>query len=331
MTLIPTDASGIPIAVATAQTTPITDGSSIATNTPATTIDRPPITTDTTVTNQPQSTPGTTTDNPPSSSTPDQTPPPAASTAPPPTDTPTPGTSTPSASTATTDAPPPVADNPQPPDTPSTTDTVVITIFYKTSEDVLQQSGNGSELPGQTQKLLFATPDLPGSGANKAAQDIDFDRDPAQGKSGPHGTSTIAMHPADLSAYGLADFTPGHYRADVNLLRNSGVVADTTGRTVTSDVTSATAAGGHIVATTFKIGDQTMTRLEIELPYGANAEDLAPYTRILGAKVVIDYCRTTKPSVAYDDRPNSPSALNHEVAQATLRLDRRVQTGRAVR
>ena len=240
-----------------------------------------------------------------------------ASTAPPQTDTPTPSTSTPNVSTPTTDGPPPVTDNPPPPDT------IAITIFYKTSEDVLKQSGNGSELPSQTQKLLFATPDLPGSGATKTAQDKDFDRDPVQGRSDPHGTSTIQMHPADLSAYGMANVTPGHYRVDVNLLRNSGVVAETTGRTVTPDLASVTPAGGHIVATTFKIGGRTMTRLEIELPYGANAEDLAPYIRLLGAKVVIDFCRTTKPSPPAGQEPASLGTIDHEVGVATVKLSAR--------
>jgi hypothetical protein len=315
-TIIPTDGYGVPVAVATAGTSAhaVTEEgvAQVAERTTVTAAGESPVADGTPIAGDTKS---AATDQVPSTP---QTPPPAASAAPP-------QTPTPSASTLTTDTPP-VTDNQPPADTPSTPDTIVVTIFYKVNEDALKQNGNGSELPSQTQKLLFATPDLPASGTNKMALDKDFDRDPVQGKSDPHGNSTIAMHLADLSAYGLTNVTPGHYRVDLNLLQNSGVVAETTGRTVPSDLASITPAGGHIVATTFKIGGQTMTRLEIESPYGVNAGDLAPYVRLLGPKVVIDYCRTTKPGMPLGERPDSLSAINHEVARATLRLDRRLQT-----
>jgi hypothetical protein len=251
--------------------------------------------------------------------------PPTADATPPKSNTPTPNAAVP-----VTDAPPPVTDIPPPADTPSTPDTIVVTIFYKVNEEALKQRGASSELPTQTEKVIFASPDLPGSG-NKATADKDFDQNPLQSKSDAHGTSTIRMRAEDATALGMANLKPGYYRVDRDLLTSTGLIAETTGNTGKPDFASVTPAGGHIVATTFKIGAQTMIRLEIEQPYGMKIEDLAPYTRILGAKVVIDYCRTTKPGVPLGAHPESLSTHNQEVAQATLRLDRRVHTGRTVR
>ena len=251
--------------------------------------------------------------------------PPTADATPPKDDTPAP-----SAATPTTDAPPPVTDNPPPADTPSTPDTIVVTIFYKVNEDALKQSNASSELPTQTEKVIFASPDLPGSG-NKATADKDFDQNPMQAKSDAHGTSTIRMDAADAAALGMANLKPGFYRVERDLLTNSGLIAETSGKTGAPDFASVTPAGGHIVATTFQIGGLTMTRLELVLPYGVGLENLATYARIVGARVLVDFCRTTKPAMPLGAQPDSLSALNHEVAQATLILDRRVHTGRAVR
>jgi len=216
-------------------------------------------------------------------------------------------------------------DTPPTPATPPTTDTppqIPDTVFVKASEAVLEGGRTGSELQNQTVKLVFDKPDLPGSGASKSAQDTGFDRDPAQCTTGANGECKIQVHPDDRPLYGLASAgaKPGHHRLDLNLLKHSGAVAETTGKTV-PDLKNATPAGGNIATSEFKIGNRKFTRLGIDEPYG-RSEDRAAYSRALGSNAETDYCRTKKPG-PLGMEPTSLGALNHELPESTLRLKNR--------
>jgi len=218
--------------------------------------------------------------------------------------------------------------------TPPATDTppqIPDTIFVKASEAVLEGGQSGSELQNQTVKLVFTKPDLPGGGTSKTAQDTGFDRDPAQCTTGAGGECKIQVHPDDRPLYGLASSgaKPAHYRLDLNLLKHSGAVAETTGKP-RPDLKNATPAGGNVTDAEFKIGNRKFTRLGIDQPYG-RSEDRAAYSRALGPNAETDYCRTKKPGPPLGMEPASLGALNHELPEAALKLDGRVRAGRTVR
>src|SRR5262245_20689635 len=256
-------------------------------------------------------------------------PPTTAKTPAPPVDRPPPTAAAPPVTpdTPTTDAPPvtPPATDAPPPQIPDT-------IFVKANEAVLEGGQTGSELQNQTVKLVFTKPDLPGGGTSKTAQDTGFDRDPAQCTTGAGGECKIQVHPDDRPLYGLASSgaKPAHYRLDLNLLKHSGAVAETTGKSGKPDLKNATPAGGNVTDAEFKIGNRKFTRLGIDQPYG-RSEDRAAYSRALGPNAETDYCRTKKPGPPLGMEPASLGALNHELPEAALKLDGRVRAGRTVR
>jgi hypothetical protein len=300
LALIATDESGAPIAsralpTALAERTPVAAPPSTSDQTP-TISDQPPTT---------AKTPAPPVDRPP----------PRAAAPPVTPDTPT--TDAPPATPPTTDAPPPEI-----PDT----------IFVKASEAVLEGGQTGSELQNQTVKLVFTKPDLPGGGTGKTAQDTGFDRDPAQCTTGAGGECKIQVHPDDRPLYGLASSgaKPAHYRLDLNLLKHSGAVAETTGKTGKPDLKDATPAGGKLATSEFKIGNRKFTRLGIDQPYG-RGDNSAAYSRALGSNAETDYCRTKKPGPPLGMQPDSLAALNHELAETALKLQGRVRAGRTVR
>jgi len=283
----PTDENGVPLAFAPPSKP--ADTPQLAERTP--TIPGPP------PAHAPPSTPGTT---PPTT----DTPPPTASA--PPTNTPT-----------TTDAPPV-------PVTPPTADTppqIPDTIFVKANEAVLEGGQTGSELQNQTVKLVFAKPDLPDTAQNKTAQDTGFDRDPAQCTTGASGECKIQVHPDDRPLYELASSgaKPSHYRLDLNLLKHSGAVAETTGK-AKPDLNNATPAGGKLAASEFNIGNRKFTRLGIDQPHGGG-DNFAAFSRVLGTNAETDYCRTKKPGPPLGLEPRSLGALNHELPEVALKLD----------
>jgi len=229
--------------------------------------------------------------------------------------------------TATTDNTPPTTTPDQP---PSTTDNppprIPDTIFVKTSESVLEGGQTGTPLGDQVVKLFpAATPELPGTGPKT---DTGFNKDPVQTRVGHDGTGTMKVEPNERSVYDLPqNGGQQNYRMDVELPRHDGVVAEITGKTPSAPTTP---SGAKVTDTEFKVGDRTFMRLDIDIPYGKNLNFINFYTPILPG-VGIDYCRTTKPGVPLGSQPDSLSALNHEVRQATLKLDRRVHAGRTVR
>jgi hypothetical protein len=252
--------------------------------------------------------------------------PPTPPAAPPTTERPPTSASAPPAAPTTPDAPTTVTDAPPrdvPPQIPDT-------VFVKASEAVLTGGQTGRELQNQTVKLVFAKPDLPGGGASKTAQDTGFDRDPAQCTTGAGGECKIDVHPDDRPLYGLASSgaKPNRYRLDLNLLKHSGAVAETTGK-AKPDLPNASLAGAKLAAGEFKIGNRTFTRLEVDEPYGRGDNSTA-YSRALGPNAETDYCRSKKPG-PLGLEPTSLSALNHELPEAMLKLDRLARAGRSVR
>jgi hypothetical protein len=242
-------------------------------------------------------------------------------------------------------APPPTASGP-PPDTPTTTDAPPVpvtpptadvppqipdTVFVKASEAVLEGGQTGSELQNQTVKLVFTKPNLPGADTSKTAQDTGFDRDPAQCTTGASGECKLQVHPEDRPLYGLASAgaKPGHYRLDLNLLKHSGAVAETTGKSK-PDLKNATPTGGNVADTEFKIGNRKFTRLGIDQPHG-RADNLAAFSRALGATAEADYCRTKKPGPPLGIEPSSFGALNQELPEATINLHARARAERTAR
>src|SRR5262245_48631168 len=260
-------------------------------------------------------------------------PPPVTSATPPRTERPPPTTSAPRSPPITTDTlptpvTPPTADIPPTGDTPPQ---IPDTVFVKASQVVLEGGQTGSELQNQTVKLVFTKPDLPGTSGSKTAQDTGFDRDPAQCTTGANGQCKIEVHPEDRPLYGLASSgaKPSHYRLDLNLLKHSGAVAETTGK-AKPDLNNATLAGGNIAASEFKVGNRKFTRLGIDQPHG-RSDNFAALSRALGAAAETDYCRTKKPGPPLGLEPASLAALNHELPEAAAKLDGLLRAGRAVR
>ena len=241
---------------------------------------------------------------------------------------------TPPAPPPTSERPPPTASTPPaPPVTPDTPTTVTDapprdappqipdTIFVKASETVLAGGQTGSELQNQTVKLVFAKPDLPGTGVSKRAQDTGFDRDPAQCTTGANGECKIQVHPDDRPLYGLASAgaKPGHHRLDLNLLKHSGAVAETTGK-AKPDLANASLANAKLSTSEFNIGNRKFARLEVDAPYSRGDNSVA-YSRALGPNAETDYCRTKKPGPPLGLEPASLGSLNHDLPESTVRLE----------
>src|SRR5262249_43805540 len=299
----PTDENGVPLAFVPpskpADTPRLAERRPITAGLPPTVIGRPP------------STPGT----------------------PPRTERPPPTTSAPQSPPITTDTlptpvTPPTADIPPTGDTPPQ---IPDTVFVKASQVVLEGGQTGSELQNQTVKLVFTKPELPGTGQSKTAQDTGFDRDPAQCTTGAAGECKIQVHPDDRPLYGLASTggKPGRYRLDLNLLKHSGAVAETTGK-AKPDLKDATPTGSKLAASEFNIGNRKFTRLGIDQPHGGS-DNLGAFSRALGAGAETDYCRTKKPGPPLGLEPRSLGALNHELPETALKLDSLARAGATMR
>src|SRR5262249_50149834 len=156
----------------------------------------------------------------------------------------------------------------------------------------------------------------------KTAQDTGFDRDPAQCTTGAGGECKIQVHPEDRPLYGLASSgpKPGHYRLDLNLFKHSGAVAETTGKTGKPHLKDATPADGKLARSESNIGNRKSPRLGVDQPPG-RPDNLAAFSRALGAAAETDYCRSKKPGPPVGIEPSTLGALNHELPEAALRLD----------
>jgi hypothetical protein len=285
------------------------------------------IATDTPANNGPQaSTPG---DDIPAGGKPDQTDksPPVASAPPPPAT--APPQDTPPQNT-TPDNPPPDHPPPQTTDNPPPTTTVdvqtpPITVTVQTFEKVPDNNGqteNGSALGGQVVMLMYAKPDLmrtedtSGSGS---------DRDPAKVTTDAQGHGVIHVRPDERTLYGLTSggAKTANYRLELNDLKHSGGLADITGRTVPSDLSSVLPKGGQVATSVFHVGSHTYLRISIATPY-ANAEDLmGAFSKALGVDTEIDTCDTDKPADDVDDNVQiSSSPFQGGLPSAIISLGR---------
>jgi hypothetical protein len=228
--------------------------------------------------------------------------------------------------TTTTDTPPPTVDvqAPQDPDEVETYD-----------KSVVEKDGHtesGSALQGQLVMLVYPKPDLPGA-SDKAALDTGFDRDPAKCKTGADGHCQVHVHPADRALYGLAASSakPAHYRLELNDMKHSGGIAETTGKTVKPDLTSALPQGARVATSIFKIGNRTFMRLDFATPSN-HAEDRMPaYSEKLGVKVETDTCDDDKPAAELDTSAAAFNAESDGLPSATIRFDDAARARRAVR
>jgi hypothetical protein len=207
------------------------------------------------------------------------------------------------------------------------------TIFVKAKESVLRGEEKGEPIENQVVKL-FPTeePDLPGTGT-KEAQDTGFDKDPVQCTTGADGECKAQVPPEDRAAYGLPDTgaLPAHYRADYELPKDSGGVAETIGKPAEPDVKTGTPAGAEVKYEEFKIGNRTFVRLVYVLPHDVEHDFEEQFKPVLGESYEEDYCRDKQPGPPLGMQPSSFSALNHDLPEASVRFHATVSAPGAAR
>jgi hypothetical protein len=273
-------------------------------------------------------------DRPPAASTPDSPkigtpatpPPPTTTTDTPPAakiDTPSPQTTdTPPPKTTTSDTPPPTTTvDVQPPQGPDDVETY--------DKDTVEKDGHtesGGALQGQLIMLAYAKPELPGTG-DKAALDTGFNRDPAKCTTGADGHCQIHIQPDERALYGLAatGTQPAHYRLDLNDMKHSGGIAETTGKTVKPELASILPPGAQVATSTFKIGNRTFMRLGFATPSNHGEDRLPAYSEKLGAKVETDSCDDDKPAADLETSAVADDPDGNGLPSATIRFPRLIE------
>jgi hypothetical protein len=198
------------------------------------------------------------------------------------------------------------------------------TIFVKAKESVLEGEPTGKPIENQVVKLFPPEePELPGTGVNKQAEDTGFDKDPVECTTGADGDCKMQVPVEDRALYDLpsTDEKPGkNYRVDYDLPKDSGGVAETTGKRIKPDVKTGTPDGAEVTVAEFKIGDRTFIRLVYEQPYGLDHDFDEQFKPILGDGYEEDYCREKQPGAPLGMQPDSLSSLNHDLPEATVKL-----------
>jgi hypothetical protein len=246
----------------------------------------------------------------------------------------TPTTETPPR-TPTTDTPPPRTPETPPtqttdaPKTP-TSDDIPSTVFVKANEEVVRGEPTGQPLASQMVKLLAERPALPSSRETKTAQDTGFDKPPAQCTTGADGRCKFEVPADERPVYGLpvtdtAARRP-NYRVEFNALKSSGGVAEITGRKPGEERTPTD--GGNIASDIFNIGNRIFQRFGFNTPYESREDVEASYRSAFGDRYQVDTCETKKlPALPLDIEPSSFNGPNHELSQATIKLDRSARSG----
>jgi hypothetical protein len=248
----------------------------------------------------------------------------------------TPTTATPPR-TPTTDTPPPRTPETPPPtqttDTPPktpTSDDIPSTVFVKANEEVVRGEPTGQPLASQMVKLLAERPALPSSRETKTAQDTGFDKPPAQCTTGADGRCKFEVPADERPVYGLpvtdtAARRP-NYRVEFNALKSSGGVAEITGRKPGAERTPTD--GGNIANEIFNVGNRIFQRVGFNTPYESREDVEASYRSTFGDRYQVDTCETKKlPALPLDIEPSSFNGPNHELSQATIKLDRSARSG----
>jgi hypothetical protein len=110
------------------------------------------------------------------------------------------------------------------------------------------------------------------------------------------------------------------YRADYDLPKDSGGVAETTGKSEEPDVTSGTPQGATVTTEEFSIGDRTFMRLVYEQVFGLDHDFDEEFKPKLGESYEEDYCRDKQPGPPLGLQPSTFNALNHDLAEARIEL-----------
>lgn len=313
-TLIITDESGTPIEIATAEETPPpSEGTPVEPKTPtppevAITPTEPTPETPTVAKKVPEQPPST-----PTETVPEQPP------------------STPETPPTTENVPEQPPTTPETPETPEVTEQVPEeptspipdTIFVKAKEAVLEGTTTGAPIENQLVKLFPAEePDLPGTGETKEAEDTGFDKDPVECTTGAEGDCKMQIPVEDRPTYDLPpDGKPGRtYRVDYDLPKDSGGVAETTGKPAKPDVKSGTPVGADIAYEEFSIGERTFIRLVYEQAHGLDHDFGEQFKPVFGESYEEDYCRDKQPGPPLGMQPPSFSALNHDLPEAAIRF-----------
>ena len=277
--MIATTTPGTPSDVVTPPPTPKTPG---ATDTPLPVTTTPaPTPTETTPGNPPPvaSTPATPPPTIPTTDATPTTPPPTTPTTdatlktPPPTTPTIDTTPTTPPPTTTADTTPPTPDTPQDQDEVETYD-----------KETVEQNGHtetGGALQGQVVMLTTPKPDL-----TRASDDAGSGSDPAKCTTGANGRCIVHIRRSDRAAYGLPDSsTPVHYELQLSAMKHSSGIADVTGKTVPSNLTSTLPAGDQVTSRIVKVGSRTFMAFDFAVPYN-HAEDVkASVSHLLGVPV----------------------------------------------
>ena len=235
---------------------------------------------------------------------------------------------------------PPTAEKPPekpttPPETPPVTENVPEeptseipdTIFVKAKEEVLEGHPPGNPIENQVVKLFPPEePALPGTGETKEASDTGFDKDPVECMTGAAGDCEMQIPPEDRAEYDLPDTgeIPAHYRADYDLPKDSGGVAETTGKPGEPDVTKGTPDGAEVATEAFNIGERSFIRFVYEQVFGLDHNFEEQFKPLFGDAYEEDYCRDKQPGPPLGNHPPSYSALNRDLPQATIKFGQAV-------
>jgi hypothetical protein len=266
--------------------------------------------------------------------TPPETPPPPEETTEPTPETPTVAETAPEQPLNTPETPPTTENLPEEPTTPETppttekvpeepTSPIPDTIFVKAKESVLEGQPPGAPIESQVVKLFPAEePNLPGTAETTEAEDTGFDKDPVQCTTGTDGDCKMQIPAEDRAAYDLPDTgaLPANYRVDYDLPKDSGGVAETTGKPKEPDVKSGTPAGANVAYEVFSIGERTFTRLVYKQAYGLDHDFDEQFKPVFGESYEEDYCRDKQPGPPLGMQPTTFGALNHDLPEATIKF-----------
>lgn len=276
---------------------------------------------------KPQDPLGKTPDKPGTTPRPTETPTPVANSTSTPKETPkTAETPTPTPTPKTPDQPPPTktTENP-PPDIPKTPDEPPVTIFIKASETVLDGSQPGEPIQGQVVKLVLKEkPALPTTTENRTAMDKGFDKPAPQCTTGTNGQCKFDIPAEERSLYALKDPPRSggkplnNYRLEVNAMKHTGGVAETTGKQVPN--ISAITSEGDITAEIFRIGDRNFVRFGVNTRSGVTEQLLEKFGPLLGVPIEADICLIKEPGPPLGSEPVSYRALNQELPHSSIRL-----------
>jgi hypothetical protein len=300
-----------------------------ATDAPANPTNVPPQTTET------PSAPATpqTTETPSAPATPQTTETPSAPTTTLTTEAPSTPATTPTTETPSAPAGTPTQTTETPPATTNTPDsTIHITLIVKATEEAKERGRQASSETGQRIEVAMLLPpnksDLPGLHRTDTAQNNNLD-------DGYDGDSykcvmpcTLGVAQKDLPHLAMSSLLKGtssrNFRIEFDPPKSDGRVVEITDHGSIPDLSKGLPAGVIVTGVPIVIGNQVYLRLSSQIPADLKFPLDEKLSRLLGRKVVIDYCFDVQPGPPDGMQPRSFSALNHQLPDATVVLDRGV-------